>query len=116
MMKLRHKEPCAECPWRKKSPAGWLGGVKDGALYYADALGNNELPPCHLNDHGPDNPKSSFCVGALAVTTNQCVQPWKTPGAMEAAKIIGRRDDCFGHVGLFYKHHTGTDYVNPFMR
>jgi hypothetical protein len=25
-MQLKHKKPCAECPWRKVAPQGWLGG------------------------------------------------------------------------------------------
>lgn len=111
-MKLRHKDPCAECPWRKNAPAGYLGG--HAAEYYADAVSANEIPPCHLQDKGPDNPKSSFCVGALSVAANSCISPHNTDGAVEAKTVIGKRDDTFKWVRDFFKHHTGRDYM-PFL-
>lgn len=113
-MQLHHKTPCNECPWRKASPAGWLGGVTPE--FYADAVQMNEAPACHLRDSGPDDDDTAFCVGALGTMANQCILPDRSPGAPEARREIGRRDDCFGHVALFYKHHAGQDYVHPFAR
>lgn len=119
-MKLFRKVPCPQCPWRRKALPGWLGGimpsVTESASYYADAVGNNEIPPCHLVDFGPDDDRSRFCVGALATSRNQCIHPDKTRGAPEAAREVGRRDDCFSHVREFYKHHTGEDYTSPLLR
>lgn len=113
-MKLRHKIPCAECPWRKCAAAGWLGGFSPED--YADPVQMNEIPACHNADSGPDSPKSSFCVGALATANNSCTQPHKTEGAIAAAKVIGKRDDCFRWVRDFYKHHAGKEYVLPLVR
>ncbi|MEQ6332966.1 hypothetical protein [Sphingobium sp. MK2] len=76
----------------------------------------NEAPACHLRDSGPDDDDTAFCVGALGTMANQCILPDRSPGAPEARREIGRRDDCFGHVALFYKHHAGQDYVHPFAR
>ena len=111
-MKLHHRKPCAECPWRLAAPAGWLGGHTP--VMYADAVAGNEITACHLRDHGPDDDATAMCVGALATGRNSCIDPWKTPGAKEAQAVVGRRDDCFKHPAHFYRHHSGEDYV-PFI-
>jgi hypothetical protein len=113
-VRLIHKTPCAECPWRKAAPAGWLGGFS--AEEYADPVQENEVPACHLRDHGPESDNTAFCVGSLSTMANACISAWKSPGGEEAKKIVGRRDDTFGHPALFYQHHTGRPYVNRLMR
>lgn len=110
-MKLRHTSPCNECPWRKEAPAGWMGGHDPGV--YADAVQFNEVPACHRQDHGPDDPRTSMCAGALAVAANSATSMWKTPGGDDARKKVGQRADCFRWVRDFYRHHTGEDY-QPF--
>lgn len=114
MSKLIHRTPCAECPWRKKAAKGWLGGYT--AESYADAVQANEVPACHLRDHGPESDDTAFCVGALAVMSNQCVSAWKIEGGDEAKKAIGKRLDCFAHAREFYKHHAKKEYVHPLLR
>lgn len=114
-MQLHHKTPCNECPWRNASAPGWLGGHTPE--YYADAVQvGNEAHACHLRDYGPDDDDTAFCVGALATMANQCLIPHRSENATEARTIIGRRDDCFGHVALFYQHHAGHPYTHPLMR
>lgn len=113
-MKCRHTTPCNECPWRTASPAGWLGG--HSPEFYTDAVQANEVPACHLKDHGPDDERTSMCAGALSVMANACILPHKTPGGDEARQRVGRREDTFGHPALFYKHHSGEDYVHPLLR
>lgn len=113
-MKLRHHTPCNECPWRRTSLAGWLGGHEP--TYYADAVQANEVPPCHLTDLGPDDPRSSMCAGALSVMANACLSAWKTPGGDEAKAKVGKRDDTFHHPAEFYEHHTGEPWVHPLLR
>lgn len=113
-MKLHHKVPCAECPWRKIAAPGWLGGYP--AEYYADAVAENEVPACHLRDHGPASPDTAFCVGALSTMANGCISAWKSPGGDEAKAVVGKRDDTFRHPALFYQHHTGQPYVQRLLR
>lgn len=113
-MKLKHRQPCVECPWRKASAAGWLGGYSPE--WYADALSHGEIPACHLNDHGPESDKTAFCAGAAATMANACQQPYKQKGAREAVDGVGKREDCFSHQALFYQHHAGEAYVHPIMR
>ena len=112
-MKLKHKTPCKECPWKKDSLKGFLGGWTPES--YADAVAMNEIPCCHLVDHGPQDNKSAFCVGALATASNSCIQPHKTPGAIEAKKKIGKREDCFQWVRDFYEYHAEKKYI-PFLQ
>lgn len=113
-MKLKHKTPCHECPWRKAAPAGYLGGFP--AEYYADAVAANEIPACHLKDFGPDDPRTAMCAGSLATAANACILPDRTVGGVEARDKVGKREDCFPHPRAFYKHHTREDYVHPLLR
>jgi hypothetical protein len=112
-MKLKHKTPCSECPWRKKACPGWLGGYS--AEEYADTVGNNEAPACHNKDYGPDDDRTAFCVGALAVASNQCISLRKSAGADAAKKVIGMRDDCFAHVKFFFEHHSPGKKWRPLI-
>lgn len=113
-MKLYHTSPCSECPWRKCAPEGWLGGHPPEM--YADAVQEGEAVACHKKDFGPESDRTAFCAGALATMANQCIMPFKTPGSREAMLEVGKSKNTFGHAALFYKHHTGQDYVPRIMR
>lgn len=113
-MKLKHQTPCNECPWRLSAPKGWLGG--HSAEFYADSVAMNDSPACHLSDHGPDSPKTAFCVGALACAANACIVPYHQEGAREARVAIGKREDVFSHPSKFYEHHTNRPYMHPLLR
>lgn len=39
------KRPCAECPFRKKAPAGWLGAASPEE--FASSLWHEDPLPCH---------------------------------------------------------------------
>jgi hypothetical protein len=114
-MKFHHKIPCNECPWRKESAPGWLGG--HGAEFYADALALNEAPACHLRDFGPFDDETALCVGALHTAKNGCISLYRAAGDADSAKdAVGRSDECFGHHSLFFRHHTGRQYQSPLIR
>jgi hypothetical protein len=116
-MRLQHKTPCAECPWRRVSPPGWCGTIGDeGATFYADAVVAGEVPACHGKDYGPDDERTAFCAGALAVMANSAMLPYKQEHAAEAVKEVGRNPNAFAHASLFFKHHTGKDWVHPLLR
>lgn len=116
MSKLYHKTPCAECPWRKNSAKGWLGG--HSPEFYADAPVHNEPTSCHCKDFGPDDDRTAFCAGALSVMANACIMAddSKHPGAEAARRAVGKRDDTFDHPRDFYEYHAGKPYVSPLMR
>ena len=114
-MKLHHKTPCADCPWRTDSLQGYLGG--HSPEFYTDAVMNNEAPACHNRDHGPESDDTAFCAGALSTMANGCVSAWNATGeGEEARKEVGRRDDTFSHPAKFYEYHKGETWVHPFAR
>lgn len=110
-MKLHHKVPCKECPWRKDSLQGYLGGW--GAERYADAVAQNEIPACHNRDHGPESDETAFCVGALQCGKNAAILPRRAAGdAIAAREVVGGNPDVFRHPADFYRYHThGKEYV-----
>ena len=113
-MKLHHKKPCKDCPWKKDSLQGWLGG--HDPYYYADAIQENEISACHNRDHGPESDVTAFCVGALATSKKQCIGSYKSPGSDQAKKEIDGIDDCFNTVYEFFEYHTGEKYQSRLMR
>lgn len=113
-MKLHHATPCSECPWRKAAPQGWLGGFEPEQ--YADPVANNEVTACHNRDFGPDDDETAFCAGALATMSNACISAWKSEGADDSKKLVGKREDCFQHPAMFYEHHSGVSWVHPLLR
>lgn len=113
-MKLYHKKPCKECPWRLIAPSGWLGGYTPEQ--YADAVNNNEIPACHLQDHGPNSDATAMCAGALGTMSNQCKSAYNTEGGDSARTEVGKNPDCFQHIADFYQHHADRVYVHPFLR
>src|SRR5689334_24835002 len=64
--KLRHTKPCAECPWRRIHPAGWLGGYPPEQFVQQIQF---DGPPhsCHRTDHMKP---PSMCAGALIFMKN----------------------------------------------
>jgi hypothetical protein len=118
-MKLHHDTPCAECPWRKEAPAGWLGGHPPE--YYADAVRDGEVPACHLRDFGPEDDRTAFCAGALACMKNGAVLPaerWPgQKGARAARQKVRNVEGAFMTYAHFYAHHTGGKrYEAPWLR
>lgn len=111
---LHHRTPCRECPWRKTAAAGWLGGYS--AEWYADVVQDNQVPSCHLRDHGPENPETAYCVGVLHTAANGCIMP-EAPRERAARNEVGPNPDCFGHPALFFSHHSdGAPYQSRLMR
>lgn len=111
--RLIHKTPCNECPWRKTSAQGYLGGYTPE--WYADVVQENQIPSCHLNDRGPENPNTAYCVGALHTAANGCIMP-HDKRERDARNQMGQNPDCFGHPSLFYRYHAGKDYVIRIVR
>jgi hypothetical protein len=74
----QHKTPCAECPFRRKAPAGWLGGfTPDEFAYIAD---REQRMPCHLTmaSEGAsyaDPGDATQCAGRAIFWANQCKRP-----------------------------------------
>ncbi|HUR09638.1 MAG TPA: hypothetical protein VM347_44370 [Nonomuraea sp.] len=111
--RLLNKQPCADCPFRKASAKGWLGGHPLDA--YAQPPGVGMPTSCHRTDRGADNPRTGFCAGSLAMIANSGVQP--LADYADAAAQVGPRDDCIEDEAAFREHHAfATEFRSKLHR
>ena len=117
-MEVCHTTPCAECPWRKDSAQGYLGGHTTEV--YADAVSEGVNPACHMSDFGPEDDRTAFCAGAASVMANACKMPTEAEPGQQGARymrdVVGKSDDTFKHPALFFQYHEGKPYVPRIMR
>jgi hypothetical protein len=105
------KKPCHDCPWRRESAPGWLGGYD--ADWFTDHI-RSELPlVCHTAlgnghyDHLSDEEKREqvpLCAGSLIVQKNMCKIP-RNPDLASAVKEVERNPSVFNHPQEFLNHH-----------
>ena len=114
-MKLRHRVPCIDCPWKTDSLKGWLGG--NDAYLYSDTVHNNTVEPCHNYDFrdSPDSGTSAPCVGALQCAANSATM-MNDPELETARKAVGKNPSVFNFHWQFHEYHTGEKWVHPLIR
>lgn len=98
---IRHKTPCSECPWRKKSVKGYLGGNTVEA--YALPVRHGVPVPCHMSGGA----KTTMCAGSAIVMQNSCTVPRDDHQAKQIDKVRKSRD-VFQFVTEFERYH-GSD-------
>lgn len=102
---LRTKKPCAECPFRKEAPAGWLGPwTVEGILSQI----MSEAPLyCHSTvvNTGELAPGTQVCTGAL-VCANRSAKLYRDPELAQLAGSVDAGIDCM-NAHEFRKHHGG---------
>lgn len=78
---IQHTKPCNQCPFRRKSAPGWLGGLTpDEFKWLADS---DTYMPCHKAatesgdgvDYNADNDHLPQCAGRAIYWANQCKRP-----------------------------------------
>jgi hypothetical protein len=104
------KEPCPQCPFRRDSRAGYLGGTSP-AGFIGQAHGPFALP-CHM--HGDFTPQDRHgkamdapqCAGAAAY---RAAYPANFPDhpPLPARLKSEPHPDVFAHPAEFYAHHAG---------
>lgn len=62
-MSKQHTKPCKDCPWRKVSAPGWLGGFS--VQYWLSAAHSDVVIQCHTND-------LHQCAGMAMYRSNVC--------------------------------------------
>jgi len=92
----QHTKPCKECPFRRKSLPGYLGG--NGKQEFAVIAQNEGALPCHLV---MTRPNPAHCVGRATMWANQC----KRSRDGSVPKMEQDRDNVFSHIGEFTEHH-----------
>lgn len=109
---LKHKTPCLECPWRRESLPGWLGGYE--AEWFAERVRAAHPINCHMAlDDGKSHTLSEgviletypLCAGALITQRNMCAVP-RDPVMREAVASVERdTETVFFHPSEFINHH-----------
>ncbi len=92
------KEPCKECPFRKKSLNGWLGNLTAKETH--DAVLNEADFACHMTRKKAIN-KMSRCKGSQIFLINHCKSP-KFNMPLKAAIDQTRKEK-----------HISSQYQNP---
>lgn len=71
MTKAVLTQPCNECPWRRKHPAGWLGGYR-AEDFTQQILFDGPPLPCHKTIPDDGTEARAMCAGALIFMKNGC--------------------------------------------
>ena len=90
--KGQHKSPCSDCPWARRSLAGWLGDTSREE-WFSDA--HNEVRiDCHTKI-------GAQCAGAAIYRANES----KLPRSSELLKLPADREKVFAGPQEFWDHH-----------
>ena len=105
-MKNNLTKPCNECPFRKKSLPGWLGGETTESTL--DFVRHEADFACHKTRHKPET-EMSRCRGFLMFTKKICTIPKYNAELAAAVKKIDHKskqmDEILG-ITEFVPHHT----------
>jgi len=117
-MQLPTRKPCAECPLRKDSLPGFLGGYTPEM--YLEIMSSPAMIACHSSPgfHEGDVPSMRMCTGVAAFRANtgqiasvvvdgRAGRQVVTTTAHEATKFIGSdTEHYFATEEEFVEHHT----------
>jgi hypothetical protein len=92
----QHKKPCSDCPFRRTSLKGWLGGMKPE--FFTQFAHREGVYPCHTKD-------GAQCAGMAVFRANIC----KAPRNKEALVVGQDKRNVFAWDDEFLKHHGGTE-------
>lgn len=97
-------QPCPECPWRKKSWAGYLGPLSAENWI---KLAQSDMPiMCHKTIHEDGNYEGTFqCAGAARFRANIA----KAPRRPDVSVGPVDREDVFASPQEFIDHHTHSE-------
>lgn len=90
--KRQHKTPCADCPWARKSLAGWIGAPS--VMDWLIAVHSDAVIECHTTD--------KQCAGAAIFRAN-VVKSCRTE---EPLRLPEDRVLVFGSDREFQDHHN----------
>lgn len=109
-MKQTRKNPCNECPFRKKSIAGWLGPWTVQSILQ-QAHGEAGLG-CHVDVEKKKNlsdeelvEKVHICVGSIQ-HANKSFKSYRNPELRKMQDELGEGEDIL-NLREFYLHHGG---------
>jgi hypothetical protein len=88
----QHTKPCGDCPWRRDSLPGWLGGVP-AETWLRGAHGEERID-CHTLI-GPQ------CAGSAIYRANVC----KAPRDPDVLRLPKDKANVFASPTEFLEHH-----------
>lgn len=92
----QHERPCGDCPWRRDSVPGWLGGLPPDA-WLRGAHGDERID-CHTLT-------GAQCAGAAIYRANVA----KRPRDPETLVLPANRERVFARPDEFRAHHDEGD-------
>lgn len=106
-MKFNLKKPCIECPFRKASTRGWLGGetVKDT---YDQVMGEGPFA-CHMTRHKRARDMSR-CRGSLLFMKKSCKLPKYDLKLKKELEVISHTDP---HMNQILSNQEFHSYHSP---
>ncbi len=91
--KVQHETPCSDCPMRRDSLNGWLGGT-GSPEDWAAALHSDSRMDCHVL-------RGAQCAGAAVYRANVC----KSPRDRTVLRLGSDRESVFSSPKEFIEHH-----------
>jgi len=92
----QHKTPCRECPFRRESPAGYLGNNE--AKNFAILANHDGNFPCHLT---MGKKQERQCAGRAIMWAKQC----KVSRDKSVPSLPVDREKVFSNIYEFNQHH-----------
>lgn len=102
-MKVVHKKPCRECPWRRASLPGFLGGYEPEQFTQQVQFDGPPLP-CHMTHDGVE--AQAMCAGALIFMRNSCKSAHHPDYGDARAQVEPDRENVFCWSHEFINHHS----------
>lgn len=96
----QHKKPCSDCPWARKSLAGWLGSPSADE-WLREAHGDHEIP-CHVLE-------GAQCAGSAIYRRNVS----KLSLDAGVLRLDADRELVFASPTEFKRHHEGPRAGTP---
>jgi hypothetical protein len=93
--KCQHTKPCSDCPWRRDSLSGWLGGATP--QQWIQTAHSDSTVSCHTL-------KGVQCAGIAVYRANVCKMAY--PPNM---KLPADRERVFARPDQFIEHHSKFD-------
>ena len=95
----QHRTPCKECPWRKASAPGWLGGAL-GPDEWREVAHSDTVVPCHMAPLDVNG--TAQCAGLAVYRANVCKSP-RDPTILRLPRDNGAK--VFETPTQFMDHH-----------
>ena len=112
-MKDPCKNPCNDCPWRRDSMPGFLGGA--AVPHFEAAWAMQRIVPCHKTVKNPSSwsPDWRWCAGYLIARRN-VNDTLLAPAAQRACETVEPSDAVVAGIEGFADHHSHPD--GPLIR